>query len=800
MTRTTRLNQYEVRERIGAGGMGEVYRAHDTRLGRDVALKVLHRRYGEDPEGRRRLEREAHLVAQLTHPNIGAIHGLEEAGGVMFLVLELVEGATLAERLEQGSLGVHQALDIATQICAAGAEAHRRDILHRDLKPGNVMIGDDGRVRVLDFGLATCRSCGGASSSEPLDRTAQSAARPVSDSEPTVELRFEEIEAEQDPADATTDGLDGTPGYMSPEQIQGGPVDQRADVWAVGCILFEMLSGAPAFVGDSIVETVDNVLNRDPDWEALPDEMPEAARLLLAQMLEKRPPRRVGNLRDARVLLESALSIMDRRHPLKSSRRRRSMRSATVAALLAVPLMVAALALGARDGAGDVSVGSIAVLPIDNLTGEPDRDAFVEGLTEEITTELGGVGALKVVSRSSVRAVMETQAALPDIAKRLGVRGLVEASLWSSAPLRLSVRLYDAVEDVQLWGETFDADEVDLERVQSRIVQAIVARLGVELTPEERRLLDATRAVDPAASAAYLNGRYWISQRNSYKAIEEFRRAVQIDPGYGPAWAALANAYAYRLPSPEFMPKARHAAQTALHLDDGLGEAHAALAQVRFFFDWDWEAAEASFQRALVLAPSSAVVRQRYAGMLWALRRLDEARTQLGQARELDPMSLFIQLELARTDYFAGDYDAAEHGYRELLDLAPDFWWAHLFRGLNYQQSGTLEASAEELIAAFAGFRGDLSDRLRSGYELGAYDGLMRAWIAASEGDERVQPTSLAAQYTLLGEHDDAFAWLERAFEQRTRALVWIGVDPQFDPLRDDSRFTTLLARMGLAR
>jgi len=361
------------------------------------------------------------------------------------------------------------------------------------------------------------------------------------------------------------------------------------------------------------------------------------------------------------------------------------------------------------------------------------------------------------------------------------------------------VRLYDAVEDVQLWGETYEASAGDIETIHSRVAQAVAVRLGVEMTVQERQLIAATRAVDPEASEAYLDGRYWASAGRRGKSIEAYLRAVKIDPGYGAAWAALASEYVYQLPSHENMPRARHAAQTALNLDDSLGEAHAAMAQVLFFFDWDWQGAGVAFQRALALAPNSAGIRQRYASLLWALGRIDEARAQLERAQQLDPMSLFVKLELARTDFFARDYKAAADGYIELLELDRDFWWAHLFLGLAYQQAGMLDESAAELIAAHGMLRGETGEILRNAYQTGGYEGLMHAWIAAGEANARVQPTSLAAQHAVLGNRDAAFERLERAFDERTRALVWIAVDPQYDPLRHDPRFDTLLRRMGLA-
>jgi tetratricopeptide (TPR) repeat protein len=349
-----------------------------------------------------------------------------------------------------------------------------------------------------------------------------------------------------------------------------------------------------------------------------------------------------------------------------------------------------------------------------------------------------------------------------------------------------------------MWAEIYEEDAADIEILNARVAQAIIARLGVELSAEEASQLGATRAVNPEASIAYLDGRYWATSGRGRSAIESFRRAVEIDPGYAAAWAALANAYVYRLPSHENMPRARHAAQTALNLDESLGEAHAALAQVRFFFDWEWSAAESSFLRALALAPNSSTIRQRYASLLWAEGRLDEARHQLVRAEQLDPMSLFTKLELARTDYFARDYDAALAAYRDLLERDRDFWWAHMFLGISLQQAGRLDESAGALITAHRMLSDEVGTTLQVSFDASGYEGLMRAWITSGQNDDRVQPTSLAAQHAFIGDLDEAFRWLEIAFEQRTRALVWIGVDPQYDALRTDPRFGNLLQRMGL--
>ena len=798
-----RLNQYEIVAPIGAGGMGEVYRAIDTRLGREVAVKVLHRRFADDAPSRHRLAREARLVAQLSHPNIAAIHGLEEADGVLFLVLELVEGAPLADRLADGPLPMREALEIAAQVAAAVGEAHRHDILHRDLKPGNIMVDADGRVRVLDFGLAKCTDPGGS-----CYQTLMAAAdlveqrnQPVSPEAPTYEFQIGELDPTLPAPDPVSESqIEGTPVYMSPEQVAGETLDRRTDVWAIGCVLFEMITGRRPFEGDSIVETFDRIVAQEPDWTLLPESTPESVEVLLRQMLEKNPSRRIGDLGDARMLLERATQLMSGTYIARqASRGNRAAMGLGAALLVAVTALVGAEVGRSAPGSDVPGFDSVAVLPFENLTGEEGRDYFADGMTEELTTELGRIEALKVVSRSSVRAFDDRNVALPEMARQLGVRALVEASLLRDDDVRLSVRLYDAVEDVQIWGETYEAAAGEIESLHARVAQAIAAKLGIELTAAERSLLATTRPVDPEASAAYLDGRYWAAAGRGTTSIESFRRAVEIDPGYAAAWAALANAYVYRLPSDENMPLARHAAQTALNLDDSLGEAHAALAQVRFFFDWDWYGAETAFQRALMLAPSSATIRQRYASFLWARGRLDEAREQLQRAAELDPMSLFIRLEQGRTDYFARDYDAAVAAYEALLDRDRDFWWAHMFLGIAHQQAGDLGISAAELVTALGMIRTELGDQLQAGHDRAGYDGLMRAWIEAGKSNPRVQPTSLAAQHAFVGDVDEAFRWLEIAFEQRTRAMVWIGVDPQYDPLRDDPRFATLLARMGLA-
>ncbi len=476
----TQFGPYQVISLLGKGGMGEVYRAHDSKLSRDVAIKTLSPEVANDPDRLARFRREARTLAALNHPGIGGIYGLEESDGLSFLVLELVEGETLAERLKRaGPIPVDEALNIAGQIVEALEAAHAKGITHRDIKPANIKITPEGRVKTLDFGLAKGLLSAPHATLSSMGETLTMAT-----------------EAGQ---------VLGTPAYMSPEQARAQTVDQRTDIWAFGCVFYELLVGSRAFRGATLADLMTAILSQPPNWDALPDTTPERIRALLRRCLEKDPAQRLASIAEARK--EIALVQAGRRGVS-----RRTIVAASVAGVVAVAGLPVAFNLrGVRDRLKVALTGprirSIAVLPLANLSGDPKQEYFSDGMTESFINGLAQIGALKVISRTSAMAYKGTTKPLRQIAQELGVDAVVEgAAIRSGDRVRISARLIDAKTDRQLWAESYDRDFADVLTLEGEVARTVARQVGAELTAQERMRLSASRRVDPQAHEAYLQG------------------------------------------------------------------------------------------------------------------------------------------------------------------------------------------------------------------------------------------------------------------------------------------------------
>jgi serine/threonine-protein kinase len=775
-----RLGHYILMNRVGVGGMGEVYRARDSKLGRDVAIKVLPRRFTADPERLARFAREARLLAALNHPRIGAIYGVEDTGDLHGLVLELVEGPTLADRLRDGPLPIDQALAIARQIAEALEAAHEKGIVHRDLKPANVKTTPDSAIKVIDFGLATVRVDGDG---EPDRRRL------------TV------------PLGETREGVIlGTAAYMSPEQSRGRPVDKRTDVWSFGCVLYELLTGRAAFSGITVSDTIAAVLAAQPDWRALPATTPAGIRHLLRRCLEKDPTRRLRDIGEARMECDSALAA---RAAGATSRRRQWIGLAVIVGVLAV----AASALELRTRATSGRIQSLAVLPLENLSRDKEQGYFVDGMTEALITDLAKINALRVVPRTSVMRYKDTPKPLADIARELNVDAVVEGSVLQAGDrVRITVQLIRAATGQHLWADSYERDARDVLIVTDDVARTIAQKIEVTLTPEEHVRLSTSQAVDPEAYKLYIKGRYFWEKRTQdsiQRAMDYFRQAIDRDPAFAAAYSGVADCYSSlgssfdvgsQAPS-DVQPKAKAAALKALQLDDSLAAAHNSLAYVKLNYEWDWAGAEAEFKRAIELNPGYSHAHHWYAHSLISSGRSDEALASSRRALELDPLSPIINVHLGWHYLYSRQSDRALDQLGKTLELDPNNALASWYRGLAFEQKKQYPEALREMRSAEDRLQGNLAVRSDIGHvyavsgNKGEAERVIR-WLEQESARRYVNPYEVGLIYIGLGENDQAFAWLEKAYRERSDQLVYLSVDPRLDPVRSDTRFADLVRRV----
>ncbi len=782
-----RLAQYCIVERIGAGGMGEVYRARDERLERDVAIKLLPAGTLTDEAARRRFRQEALALARLNHPHIATIHDFNSQDGVDFLVMEHVPGSSLAERLAAGALSEKEILRLGAQVAAALDEAHAQRVVHRDLKPGNIVLTSRGDVKVLDFGLAKL-------------------LQPAKGEAVTAES-FAETRAGA-----------GTLPYMAPEQLRGEPVDARTDIHALGAVLYEMSTGRRPFPETQGPRLIDAILNSAPapPGRLQPRLSAELERIIL-KCLEKDPERRYQSARELRVDLERLAAPSTVAAPLA---RPAGLRRWTVpimgAAALLLALLVGFNAGGLRDRllgrAGTPPIQSLAVLPLDNLSGDPEQEYFVDGMHEELIARLAKISALKVISRTSVmRYQGDRRPPMPQIGRELGVDAVIEGSVRRSGDqVRITVQLVEAATDKHLWAESYQRDLRDVLAMQADVAQAIAEEIRITLTAQERASLSGSNRVNPQAYEAYLKGRFYWKKRSPaalQKGIEYFNQAIQQDPKDALAYTGLADSYsqlAYRghLSPRDAYPRASAAATKALELDAELAEAHAALGFIRFNYEWDWPGAERELRLALQLNPNYEEAHHWYSHYLMDTGRVQESLAESKRAVEVDPLSLTINTHLGWHHIFARQCDLAIEQLKKTVEMDPSFYPAHLHLGRAYQCQGAFGEALAELQQAKS-LSGDATETVAAlavTYSLsGSRDKALKLLdeLRRKSQQSYVSPYDIATICVALGDTNQALAWLEKAYQQRANGLVELKVEPTFDPLRSDPRFQDLLRRVG---
>jgi eukaryotic-like serine/threonine-protein kinase len=793
------LGPYRILGPLGTGGMGTVYLAHDPRLARDVAIKVLARHTQEDPIHLRRFEREARAAGSLNHPNLLAVYDVGDQDGIPYVVTELLEGETLAERLWRGPLAPAEALACARQLAEGLAAAHAKGIVHRDLKPANVFLTRDGRVKILDFGLAK--------------RTALADAAGAA-------------------AGATRPGLVvGTASYMSPEQVRGQPVDPRSDLFAFGAVLYEMLSGQRAFAGPSAVETMSGILTAEPpDLSRLAGAVPPAVERLVRACLRKDRDERLPSA----AALAAALAELERGSPAAATApasfpapspslpppgeprpaagRRRAM--ATLAGLAALAALAAAAPWlwRLRPGAG-ARTGRVmlAVLPVRNLTGDPRQEYISDGLTEELISQLGGLNArqLGVIARASAMSYKGTHKTADQIGRELGVDYLLESSLRGTGDrIRATAQLVRTHDQTEVWSQTYDRTMSDVVAMQTDIARAIAGKIQVQLAAPAAAPGARARRVNPDAYLAYLQGRYHWNKRSRemlLRSLDDFRQAIALDPDYAQAQAGLADSYLSLVliaePRPEqLLARARTAALAALRLDERLAEAHTSLAYAKFYYDWDWPGAEAEFRRAISLNPGYATAHQWYAEFLGLMGREPEAVAEGQQALALDPLSLIINMEAGLPYLYSGQYDLAIAHFRKTLQLDPGFALAHCNLGGAYVERGEPARGIPEIEEAL---RLDRTAAILSflGHAYATAGRRADAERVLAELARQVAAGQVSAYFLVridvaLHQDGQALDALERAYDEHHWGLVRIAVVRVLDPLRDQPRFVRLLRRM----
>jgi eukaryotic-like serine/threonine-protein kinase len=781
------LGHYRIIEKVASGGMGVVYRAHDDQLERDVALKVLPAGTLSDDATRRQFRKEALALAKLSHPNIETVYEFDTQDGMDFLVMEYLPGKTLAETLTSGALPEKEVVAIGMQITAAMEEAHERGIVHRDLKPRNIAITARGQAKVLDFGLA--------------------------------KLLHQVSEVTSDTASDTQAGA-GTLPYMPPEQLQGESVDARADIYTIGAVLYEMATNFKAFRQEVPSRLIEAILHQPPvPPRALNSRISLELEQVILKCLDKDPARRYQSAKELQVDLRRLDAPSSPRPvPLQQPspvKRNKGAKPASYAAVafLAVAIVLAGLNFhGWRDrllgNPPAPQIRSLAVLPLENLSHDPEQEYFADGMTDELITELAKISGLKVISRTSVMRYKNAyRPPLPEMAKSLNVDGVVEGSVQRVGKrVKISARLIQARTDHEVWARSYERDFSDVLGLQHEVAEAVAG--SIELTLEPANSPKNLHSVDPAAHEAYLRGLYYWNKRTPEglkKAMEYFQQAIDEDPNYALAYAALSDSYhdlpeLTTVPVSEAFPKARTAALKALELDSSLAEAHSALASVKEDYDWDWKGAEADYKRAIELSPGYMLAHANYSNLLLELGRLPEALAQARTAQQLDPLSVFANDNLAAILYYSGQYNESIDQCRKTLELDPTSSQAHRHLGQIYTQEGLYAEAVIELKKSIELSNGSAEGLAELGYVFGISGDTDKAHGILLQLKSRadVSPYHLAIVYMGLREKDKALEALSEAVTRRSAGVVHLKIARQFQDLHTDVRFDKMVTDVGL--
>jgi serine/threonine-protein kinase len=824
----THLGRYEIRGQIGVGGMGEVYLALDTELDRTVAIKILPEALASDQQRLQRFVQEAKAASALNHPHILTIHEIGTTGATRFIATEFIDGETLRQRISAG-MRLSDILEVAIQATSALAAAHAAGIIHRDIKPENIMVRRDGYIKVLDFGLAKL--------TEPKGSTTDTEA-------PTKAM-----------VNTGAGTVMGTANYMSPEQAKGVHVDVRSDIWSLGAVLYEMITGHVPFPGETPTETISLILQKEPSpLTRFANEVPAELERIVTKALTKDREERYQTMKDLlidlRALkrklevdaeidrtvspeLRSALSTSSSQGALAPGSGAMPTAQASlahassaeyivsgirkhkiaVAALAMILLIGGVTAVGfyLRTRTATVPIKSIAVMPFVNEGGNADLEYLSDGMTDTLISSLSQLPNLNVKARSSVFRYKGKDTSPQTIGKDLNVQAVLNGRIAQRGDqLTLTLELVDAQTENVIWSDQYTRKQVDLVSLQSDVARDVSIKLKTKLSGVEEQKIAKNYTTNPEAYQLYLKGLFYWNKRTAEAlktSVDYYNQAISKDPNYGQAYAGLALAYVllpeYSAGTPaDSMPKAKAAATKALQLDETVAEAHTALAHALFTYDRNLPESNREFQRAIELNPNYATAHQWYADNLVVMQRFDEAIAEGKRAVELDPLSLVVNLELGTNYDYARQHDQAIAQLGKTIELDKNWYLAHMVLCQAYDMKGLLPQAAAECQKAR-----ELND---DPYVLAF---LAHVYAASGKRDEAVkalgQMNELAKQryvpaygfgvaYAGLGEKDQAFQWLERSLQDRAWDITYLKVDPLMDNLHADPRFADLVKRVGL--
>lgn len=781
------FSHYRILGKLGAGGMGEVYLAEDTQLSRNVALKLLPKVSMADEQAKRRLIREAKAAAKLDHPNICSVYEIGDVDNHTFIAMQYVEGETLAERCRRKTLALREYLDVAIQVADALSEAHSKGVIHRDIKPQNIMLTERGQVKVLDFGLAKIMHQDLPSAS---DAETQSCI-----TEPRVVV--------------------GTVPYLSPEQIRGERIDARSDIFSLGVVVYEIVTGHRPFAAEGRGAIISAILTKEPEplskyAEGIPPELDR----IVYKCLEKDGERRYQSAEelglDLRKLQERLITGGREKYGRQGQKRLKWIAVLAIAVLLLAIAITAFDSLTLWNAADRIEIDSIAILPFANAGADPKTDYLSDGITEALINSLSQLPNLKVIARNSIYGYKGRDVDVFDVGRELKVRAVLTGRVRQLGDeLSISAELTGARDKSHIWGAQYNRKLSDIFALQEEISREISEKLSMKLSGKQSARISKRYTNNIEAYDLYLKGRYFWNKRTPedvLKATEYFKQALAKEPGYASAHAGLADSYSLlgdygALPAREAFMRAEAAARDAIRLDDTLAEAYTSLAHVRLY-DWNWASADEEYRRAIELNPNYATAHQWYANHLIAMGRTEEARAEIKLALDVDPLSFIINEVFGRHLYLMRKYDQAIEQQLRVLELEPGFVPAHAALGLVYVQKGAYEQAINEFKKAI-----DLSGNpayiaeLAYVYAVSGQRSKARELIHSLIGRSKnryVSPYYIAAVYVGLGEAEQSVDWLEKACDDRTSELMFIKLEPIFDPIRSHQRFQVLLQRIGL--